>query len=84
MSAVWRENSDLHKICNIRRMHEPCLRFEVANLGGNCYWGLESPFLHKKICLSELKKGLAFNMKHHKSVLTFKVWSFLFCIKNLR
>ena len=48
MSVVWRESSDLHKICNIRKMHEPCLRFEVAILGGNYDWGLESPFLHKK------------------------------------
>ena len=48
MSAVRRESSDLHKICNIQKMHEPSLRFEVANLGGNYYWGLEFPFLHKK------------------------------------
>ena len=48
MSVVWRESSDLHKICNIRKMHEACLRFEVAILGGNYDWGLESPFLHKK------------------------------------
>ena len=48
MSADWRESSDLHKFCNIRRMHEPCLGFEVAILGGNYDWGLESPFLLNK------------------------------------
>ena len=34
LSAVRRESSDFHKICNIQKMHEPRLRFAVAALGG--------------------------------------------------
>ena len=41
MSAVRRESSDLHKTCIIQKMHEPSLRFAVANLGSNYFWGLK-------------------------------------------
>ena len=46
MSTVHRESSDLHKICSIQRMIEPSLRFAVANLGSNYFWGLKS-FMEK-------------------------------------
>ena len=42
MSAVWRKSSGWHKICSIQKMLEPSLRFAVANLGGNYFWGLKS------------------------------------------
>ena len=34
LSAVRRDSSDLHKMCNRQRMHEHSLRFAMAALGG--------------------------------------------------